>query len=67
MKRLESKNLFELEGLEQRILLSGDPFVGVGALSAGILDETDSLFDTDPGLSFPERGRAKLSALDFNK
>ena len=48
MKQSEPQNLFELEGLEQRILLSGDLFLG--AISAGLPDEPDPLFDADSGL-----------------
>ncbi len=49
MKQSESQNLFELEGLEQRILLSGDLFLG--AISTGLSDEPDPLFDTELGVS----------------
>ena len=49
MKQSQPQNLFELEGLEQRILLSGDPLPGI--VLAGLPEEPDSMFDTDPGLS----------------
>ena len=61
MKQSQPQNLFELEGLEQRILLSGYPFLG--ALSTEILDEPDSLFDTDSGVSSVEE--IQLSDHDY--
>jgi hypothetical protein len=45
LKRSEPKNLFELENLEQRILLSGDSLVG--AMPGAAPDELEPLFDPD--------------------
>jgi len=61
MKQSEPQNLFELEGLEQRILLSGDPLPGV--ILAGLPEEPDPLFDTDPGFSSVEE--VQLSDPDY--
>lgn len=43
MSRPEPQNLFELEGIEQRILLSGDPLLGALYISAP--DELDPAVD----------------------
>ncbi|MFC1869156.1 LEPR-XLL domain-containing protein, partial [Thermodesulfobacteriota bacterium] len=48
MKRSQPPNPFELENLEPRILLSGDPLVGM--VDAIAPDEPDSL---DLGLEIP--------------
>jgi hypothetical protein len=55
MKLLESQNLFELETLEPRILLSGDSFLA--GLAAAMPDDSDRLLNTDPGLSPSEEIR----------
>ncbi len=47
MKRSEPQNLFELESLEPRILLSADPLLG--AVHAGAPDDLDPLLENDPG------------------
>jgi hypothetical protein len=49
LKRSRSQNLFELEGLEPRILLSGDSLLA--GMPIGMSDKPDPLFATDPGLS----------------
>ncbi|MBN2061049.1 MAG: LEPR-XLL domain-containing protein, partial [Deltaproteobacteria bacterium] len=48
MKRSQSPNPFELENLEPRVLLSGDPILGIGV--AAVSDEPDFL---DTGLDKP--------------
>ena len=48
MKRSEPPNLFELEMLEQRILLSADSLLG--ALPGAAPDNLDPLFDINPVL-----------------
>ena len=45
MKRSAPPNLFELENLEPRILLSGDPLLG--AVQIGAPGELDPLSDND--------------------
>ena len=45
MKRSEPRNLFELESLEERILLSGEGLVS--SLPGAAPDELEPLFDPD--------------------
>ncbi len=49
MKRPEPHKLFELESLEQRLLLSGDSLFG--ALPATALDEADSPLYVEPSVA----------------
>ncbi|RKX24663.1 MAG: hypothetical protein DRP45_07730, partial [Candidatus Zixiibacteriota bacterium] len=46
MKRSQLPNLFELESLEERIMLSGDPLFG--AIHVVAPDQLDRLFDAAP-------------------
>ncbi len=49
MKRVEPQNLFELEGLEPRLLLSGDALLAVVPVSI-----SDGPADLSPGSDLPE-------------
>ena len=52
MKQLEPQNLFELEGLEPRILLSGDPLLATAQVDAMTVALVTSLFSADPVIGF---------------
>jgi hypothetical protein len=57
----KGKSLFELESLEQRILLSGDPLLG--AVDLGAPEEPDSLLTKEPGA--PQVEEIQLSDEDL--
>ena len=59
MRKSDPPNMFELESLEQRILLSGDPLFG--AYATGVPDELDTLSEALEGLPAVEEIRVSDS------